>query len=66
MGGEMTVDTEFQCAYCGEINATTVDRSAGRKQEYVEDCQVCCRPNLLHIEIDAESLDATIEAVVEN
>lgn len=62
----MTCDAKFQCAYCGEINATTVDPSAGRRQEYVEDCQVCCRPNLLHVEIDPVSGEATIEAEEEN
>jgi hypothetical protein len=39
----------FQCAGCGEWNSTLVDETAGREQTYVEDCQVCCRPNLLRI-----------------
>ncbi len=39
----------FQCASCGEMNETSVDESAGSKQRYVEDCQVCCRPNVLKI-----------------
>ena len=38
------MDAGFQCAGCGEWNVTSVDPSAGRRQEYVEDCQVCCRP----------------------
>ena len=42
----------FQCAGCGEWNETTVDEFAGRRQAYVEDCQVCCKPNLLHVEYD--------------
>ena len=33
---------EYTCAYCGEINLTFVDLSAGAQQSYVEDCQVCC------------------------
>jgi len=40
----------YQCAGCGEWNETTVDPSGGRKQEYVEDCQVCCKPNVLRVE----------------
>ena len=39
----------FQCSGCGEWNETSVDESAGSKQSYVEDCQVCCKPNLLHV-----------------
>ena len=36
--------TRYQCAGCGEWNETTVDPSGGRRQEYVEDCEVCCQP----------------------
>jgi hypothetical protein len=42
--------TRYQCAGCGQWNETTVDPSGGRRQEYVEDCQVCCKPNLLRAE----------------
>jgi len=42
----------FQCAGCGEWNETSVDESAGSAQSYVEDCQVCCKPNLLTISYD--------------
>lgn len=42
----------FQCAGCGEWNETTVDPSAGSKQSYVEDCQICCKPNILQISGD--------------
>lgn len=42
----------FRCAYCGEINHTFVDLSQGNTQKYVEDCQVCCRPNQLSISYD--------------
>ena len=45
----------FQCAGCGERNFTTVDESAGRRQSYVEDCQVCCKPNLLSVEYEPSS-----------
>ena len=48
------MDTGFQCASCGEWNETTVDESAGRNQRYVEDCQVCCKPNVLHASYDSE------------
>lgn len=40
----------YQCAGCGEWNETTIDPSGGRRQEYVEDCQVCCKPNVLRVE----------------
>ena len=55
----------FQCAGCGEWNETTVDESAGRIQSYVEDCQVCCKPNVLRISYDSEVQDFLISAELE-
>ena len=37
---------------CGEEIVIPVDLSAGESQKYVEDCPVCCRPNVIHVEID--------------
>jgi Cysteine-rich CPXCG len=55
----------FQCASCGEWNETTVDESAGRRQRYVEDCQVCCKPNVLTVEHDVETQEFIITAELE-
>jgi len=60
------VTTEFVCAYCGETNDLFVDPSAGDRQAYVEDCQVCCRPNLLTIRGDARRDVFQVEAVPES
>lgn len=32
------------CPYCGEAVELLVDPGGGSAQEYVEDCEVCCRP----------------------
>lgn len=56
---------EYGCAYCGEWNLTFIDFSAGNTQSYVEDCQVCCRPNVLYIHIDEETLDIEISSEFE-
>lgn len=42
------------CPACGEDIQLALDPSAGATQEYVEDCPVCCRPNVLHIEFDRD------------
>ena len=60
-----SVESGFQCASCGEWNDTSVDESAGRRQSYVEDCQVCCKPNLLRVEYDSSSQDFFITAELE-
>lgn len=42
-----------ECPYCGESFETNVDASAG-DQEYIEDCQVCCRPIVFRLTADAD------------
>jgi hypothetical protein len=44
--GDGTAETgaTVRCPYCGEINEIVLDPGSGSQQEYVEDCQVCCRP----------------------
>jgi hypothetical protein len=54
------LESEFICDYCGSPNAILVDPSGGSRQRYTEDCQTCCRPNILEIEIFGS--DARVEA----
>ncbi len=53
--GELT-PAEWHCAACGQPNETLADLGAGFEQEYVEDCAVCCRPNLITLLIDEDTL----------
>lgn len=41
----------IDCPYCGELIEILVDASIP-SQQYIEDCQVCCRPITLSVEID--------------
>jgi DNA-directed RNA polymerase subunit RPC12/RpoP len=54
----------YVCSACGEEIVTPIDYSQGHKQEYVEDCPVCCRANLIHVEIDGEG-EVSISAELE-
>lgn len=45
-------EANYICDSCGELIVVPVDPSAGESQDYVEDCPVCCRPNLIHIQIE--------------
>ena len=55
----------FQCAGCGEWNDTTVDEAAGSRQSYIEDCQVCCKPNILRAQYDRATGEFVIAAELE-
>lgn len=39
------------CPYCGEPIELLIDCSV-LHQDYIEDCQVCCRPINVHVSID--------------
>ncbi|HEU4565390.1 MAG TPA: CPXCG motif-containing cysteine-rich protein [Gemmatimonadaceae bacterium] len=44
--GDGTADTEalVLCPYCGAATEIALDPGSGATQDYVEDCEVCCRP----------------------
>lgn len=64
----MRAETEelFLCAWCGEPNEVALDVSGGPLQSFVIDCEVCCRPNLLHVRVDVDADAWTVEATRES
>ena len=46
-------EVEIECPYCGERITLLVDGSAGA-QEYIEDCQVCCRPMNIFVTVNED------------
>ena len=54
----------IDCPYCGEGITILIDTSI-EQQEYIEDCQVCCQPMLLSVQID-EDQNITLTALAEN
>jgi hypothetical protein len=50
----MDDESTYFCDWCGEEIVVPIDLSEGQRQEYVEDCPVCCRPNVICVEADEE------------
>ena len=44
------VPRDISCPYCGELINILVDPSMA-EQNYIEDCQVCCRPIVLAVTV---------------
>lgn len=42
--GFADLDSIVSCPYCGEEVDIVLDPGSGSRQEYIEDCAVCCRP----------------------
>ena len=52
------------CPYCGERITILVDDSV-EHQQYIEDCEVCCRPMEIHVHISSGGT-CTVEVRAEN
>ena len=51
---ELNDEASYVCGSCGEDIVVPVDSSEGRQQQYVEDCPVCCCPNVIYVEIEED------------
>ena len=62
-GGAANVEAEsfvaINCPWCGERLDVRVDVTAGER-EYVDDCEVCCRPMELGVELDERGALASL------
>lgn len=46
-------EKEAYCPYCGENISLLIDDTL-LTQEYIEDCEVCCSPMIVNVEINAD------------
>jgi hypothetical protein len=59
---EMLQTVVVQCPNCWEQFEIVVDRSMAH-QEYVEDCEVCCSPVVIHVaSTDDDEIDVAVRA----
>lgn len=53
---------DIECPYCGEIIEILIDPSESN-QQYIEDCQVCCRPINIEVFVDFNGeIDVTVSS----
>ncbi len=46
-------EKSIACPYCGETSEVLID-STDLDQQYIEDCQICCKPIIFLISKDPE------------
>ena len=49
-------DYFFACPHCGEELSVRLDRTGGRQQRFVQDCEVCCRPIQIVVTFEGENV----------
>ncbi len=54
------VEKQVYCPYCGEFIDLLIDTSVSH-QNYIEDCQVCCRPIIVDV-IASQDGDVSVTA----
>ncbi len=47
-------EADYICDACGEEIVVPIDLTQGTSQNYVEDCPVCCRANVIHVEVEPD------------
>ena len=52
----MLKEISFSCPYCGQDISVVVDLSV-RRQTYIEDCEVCCKPIEISYAVQDDELD---------
>ena len=50
----MDDEATYICDSCGEEIVVPIDLAGGSSQDYVEDCPVCCNPNVIHVYVDED------------
>lgn len=66
--GDGTAQTEatVSCPYCGEEVEITLDPGSGDIQDYIEDCEVCCRPWQVEVAYHTDGVaEVTLTAIDE-
>jgi hypothetical protein len=61
----MLEEHAITCPYCWETIFIDVDLSGG-SAEYTEDCQVCCQPILITLQVDEASGEWQVSVRAEN
>ena len=51
------VEVEVECPFCGETFTTHADPSE-EHQDYIEDCQICCRPIRFSVKCSDDGVDS--------
>ena len=49
----MNPEKRIGCPYCGETITIIIDDSVP-EQTYIEDCEVCCRPIVMHATVGVD------------
>ena len=53
---EASEQTEITCPYCAQGFGVEIDHTGGEQQEWITDCEVCCRPIVVRFHFEDDEL----------
>ena len=51
---DLEQDNPFDCPYCSAPNTVRLEATAGRRQSFITDCETCCRPIQVEVEVESD------------
>jgi len=54
--GRIQTEAQVTCPHCGEEFGLSLDPAGGGEQEYVEDCEICCRACRVNVVWDEDGV----------
>lgn len=63
---DLTEAAWVSCPYCGESVELLIDPGGTGTQEYVEDCEVCCRPWSVRVAVDGSGIPSVSVATLDD
>ncbi len=66
LSADLNDTARVSCPYCGEASELPVDLVGGAIQEYVQDCEICCRPWLVRVKVDGEGYASVSVATLDD
>jgi hypothetical protein len=58
-GSALSEFVQLNCPWCGEVFGSAVDLTTGDRS-WVEDCQICCRPMRVTLDLDEKGAIADV------
>jgi hypothetical protein len=52
---------EATCPWCASAVAISLDPAGGTTQEYIEDCEICCRPWVVRVRYADGSVGVSLD-----
>jgi hypothetical protein len=60
-GGALSEFVQLHCPWCGEVFHSAVDLTTADRT-WVEDCQICCRPMRVTVDLDEKGAISEVSA----